>query len=72
MYGSAALHERQTNAIRALQLLKSEFLEMPGLKLTAPQASRLIALDIDKTEPLLDALVDAGFLRRTPTGFVRA
>ncbi len=45
---------------------------MPGLKLTVPQASRLIALDVDKTQPLLDALVDTGFLRRTPTGFIRA
>jgi hypothetical protein len=72
MYGSTALAEQQTNAVRGLQLLKAEFLEMPGLKLTVPQASRLIALEIDKTQPLLDALVDTGFLRRTPTGFVRA
>jgi hypothetical protein len=72
MYGTAAPQDRQTNAIRALQLLKSEFLEMPGLRLTVPQASRLIALDVDKTQPLLDALVDTGFLRRTPTGFIRA
>jgi hypothetical protein len=72
MYAPAALHERQTNALRALELLKSEYLEMPGLKLTVPQASRLIALDIDKTQPLLDALADAGFLRRTPSGFIRA
>ena len=72
MYGTAAPAEQQTNALRALQLLKSEYLEMPGLRLTVPQASRLIALDADQTQPLLEALVDTGFLRRTPTGFVRA
>jgi len=72
MYGSAAVVDQKNNAVRALQLLKSEYLEMPGLKLTVPQASRLIALDPDKTQPLLDALVDTGFLRRTPGGFVRA
>jgi hypothetical protein len=72
MYGSTALAEQQTNAVRGLQLLKAEFLEMPGLKLTVPQASRLIALEVDKTQPLLDALVDTGFLRQTPSGFVRA
>jgi DNA-binding IclR family transcriptional regulator len=70
MYGSAASAE-QTSTIRALQLLKSEYLEMPGLRLTVQQASRLLALDVDKTQPLLEALVDTGFLRRTPTGFMR-
>jgi len=72
MYGIAAPNEQQTNALRGLQLLKSEFLEMPGLRLTVRQASRLIALHADKTQPLLEALVDTGFLRRTPTGFIRA
>ena len=72
MYATAASAEQQVSAIRALQLLKSEYLEMPGLRLTVPQASRLIALDVDRTQPLLEALVDTGFLRRTPTGFIRA
>ena len=72
MSASAASTDQQTNAIRALQLLKSEYLEMPGLRLTVQQASRLLALDADKTQPLLEGLVDAGFLRRTPTGFIRA
>ena len=72
MYGSAASAGHQTSAIRALQLLKAEYLEMPGLRLTVPQASRLLALDAGKTQPLLEALVDTGFLRRTPTGFIRA
>jgi DNA-binding IclR family transcriptional regulator len=72
MYDTAAPPDHQTSALRALQLLKSEYLEMPGLRLTVRQASRLIALDADKTQPLLEALVDTGFLRHTPTGFVRA
>ncbi len=72
MFGTAASADHRTGAIRALQLSKSEYLEMPGLRLTVAQASRLLALDADKTQPLLEALVDTGFLRRTPTGFVRA
>jgi len=72
MSATAHAPEHQTSAIRALQLLKSEYLEMPGLRLTVPQASRLLALEADKTQPLLEALVDTGFLRRTPTGFIRA
>ena len=72
MHGTATLPDHKTTVLRALQLLQSEYLEMPGLRLTAPQASRLIGLDRDKTQPLLEALVDRGFLRRTPTGFIRA
>ena len=72
MHGTATVPDHKTNALRALQLLKSEYLEMPGLRLTVPQASRLIGLDVDKTQPLLDALVDTGFLRHTSTGFIRA
>jgi len=46
-----------------------EFREMPGLKLTAPQARRLWGLDAPICDALLDELVQAGFLRRTTDGF---
>ena len=72
MSATAPSTDHHTSATQALQLLKSEYLEMPGLRLTVQQASRLLALDANKTEPLLEALVDTGFLRRTPTGFIRA
>ena len=55
-----------------LQRIQGEFVEMPGLRLTAPQARRLWGLERDVCDALLGALVDAGFLVRTRDGaFVR-
>ena len=56
----------------SLQRIKSEYLEMPGLRLTPNQVHRLCGVDLDRCEPLLGALVDAKFLDRTRDGaFVR-
>jgi hypothetical protein len=55
-----------------LQRIQGEFVEMPGLRLTAPQAQRLWGLDRDVCNALLGALVDARFLVQTRDGsFVR-
>jgi hypothetical protein len=54
-----------------LTRLRAEFAEMPGLYLTPKQAARLWALDTDACEAALAALVDAHFLRRTPSGGYR-
>lgn len=55
-----------------LERIQGEFVEMPGLRLTAAQAQRLWALDPDMCKALLDALVEAKFLSRTRDGaFVR-
>ena len=51
-----------------LRRVQGEFLEMPGLRLTEPQARRLWGLDAVSCEALLDALVDAKFLFRTRDG----
>ena len=51
-----------------LRRVRGEFLEMPGLRLTAPQARRLWGLDAASCQNLLDALVDANFLFRTRDG----
>jgi hypothetical protein len=51
-----------------LRRVQGEFLEMPGLRVTVPQARRLWGLDAASCEALLDALVDAGFLFRTRDG----
>src|SRR5437870_7498742 len=51
-----------------LSRVKGEFLEMPGLRLTEPQARRLWGLDHDVCEVLLQTLVDANFLFRTRDG----
>ena len=44
--------------------IRCEYLEMPGLRLTADQARRLCGVDRDACAKILDELVDAGFLTR--------
>jgi hypothetical protein len=57
----------------ALRRVKGEYLEMPGLRLTAAQAQRLWGLDSEACDALLGALVDTKFLYRTRDGaFMRA
>jgi hypothetical protein len=51
-----------------LSRVKGEFLEMPGLRLTEPQARRLWGLDAASCGALLKALVEAKFLFRTRDG----
>ena len=48
--------------------VQGEFLEMPGLRLTQPQACRLWGLDRETCGTLLSRLVDAKFLTRTRDG----
>jgi hypothetical protein len=55
-----------------LQRIQGEFVEMPGLRLTAAQAQRLWGLERDVCISLLGALVDAKFLSQTRDGaFIR-
>jgi hypothetical protein len=51
-----------------LRRVRGEFLEMPGLCLTAAQARRLWGLDAASCDALLSALVDAKFLFRARDG----
>ena len=51
-----------------LRRVQGEYLEMPGLRLTEPQARRLWGLDAASCDALLGALVDAKFLFRTRDG----
>ena len=51
-----------------LRLIRAEYLEVPGLHLTKKQAERLWGLDTLTCEALLEALVNAQFLRRTKAG----
>jgi hypothetical protein len=56
-----------------LQLIRAEYLEIPGLCLTKSQVQRLWGLDPVTSETLLAALVDAKFLKRTrQDAYVRA
>ena len=51
-----------------LRRVQGEFLEMPGLRLTEPQARRLWGLDSQSCAALLKQLVDARFLFETRDG----
>ena len=51
-----------------LDRIRGEYLEMPGLKLTLPQAQRLWHLHERECEGLLGALIDAKFLSRKSDG----
>jgi len=56
-----------------LQLIRAEYLEIPGLHLTRSQVQRLWGLDPATCDELLGALLDARFLTRTRDGaYVRA
>jgi hypothetical protein len=53
--------------------VQGEYREMPGLRLTTDQAQRLLGLDPDTCEKVLDRLVDEMFLARTSDGsYVRS
>ena len=51
-----------------LRRIRAEYLEMPGLRLTASQAQRLFGLDSETWDAALAALLDAKFLSRTHNG----
>jgi len=50
----------------SLRLVQAEYLEMPGLHLTKAQMQRLWGFDQETCDHLVDALVTANFLKRTP------
>jgi len=50
--------------------IRAEFLEMPGLRLTVTQASRLWGLDEGLCRHVIDVLIGASFLRWTTSGAV--
>ena len=49
-----------------------EYLEMPGLNVTLPQACRLWSIDPRRCQRLLDWLLASGFLRKSGASYVRA
>jgi len=58
----------QTAVVDWLPIVRGEFLEMPGLRLTKPQVQRLWGVDTVTCDALLDELVNRNFLKRTPKG----
>ena len=50
----------------SVQRIRAEYLDLPGLSLTARQAQRLWNLDSETCQRVLDMLIRDNFLRRTP------
>jgi len=63
--------EREVDIILMTQVY-GEFVEMPGLRLTIEQASRLWNMRLKTSAQVLDRLVDASFLRRAGAHYLRA
>ena len=51
-----------------IRRIRGEYLEMPGLRLTPHQATRLFGLDAATCEEILDRLLESRFLSRTNDG----
>ena len=51
-----------------LRRVKAEYIEMPGLRLTAAQASRLWGLDSAACLDVLERLIRERFLQQRPDG----
>jgi len=66
-----SIYQRRMTSL--LHRIRSEFLEMPGLRLTPAQAARLWALDRQTSVRILDGLAEAGFLFKNKEGaYLRA
>ena len=51
--------------------LRNEFLEMPGLTISASQAARMLGLRSEHAAAILESLASERFLTQTPTGLYR-
>jgi len=65
---------RDINAVRELSSrIEAEYMEMPGLSVTLPQAQRLWTADQHTCQTAFDRLIARGVLKRTVRGrFVRS
>ena len=67
----AASLEHIDDVLQLVNRVRGEYLEMPGLTLTLPEAQRLWGMDATQCNRVLAALVDAGFLSRSAHGYIR-
>ena len=66
-------HSVVENICDWVQLIKSEYAEMPGLHLSKRQAQRMWNLDAHRADAVFSALEAAHFLRRLPDDvYIRA
>jgi hypothetical protein len=51
---------------RFIEIVQSEYREMPGLQLTKAQMQRFLGIDVMTCDVVIDKLERQRFLRRTP------
>ena len=56
--------------VTLLARVYGEYIEMPGLQLTIPQAARLLGIEHDTCRDVIETLVASAFLRKTSAGTV--
>ena len=66
--GTGAAPEDDGRLARLTHRVRGEYAEMPGLRLTVPQAARLFSLAPDVAELVLDALREDAVLHLSPEG----
>lgn len=73
MHVNVADESGKLSFAEAMQRVRAEFVEMPGLRVTPAQGARLWHFEKDFCEAVLSALVEARFLVRTRNSlFARA
>ena len=55
----------QPRVDRFIEIVQTEYREMPGLRLTKPQVRRFLGIDVLTCDVVLDELERQRFLRRT-------
>ena len=63
--------EAPVRVVKALERLKTPFLEEPGTKLSLSDAANIAGIEPDVCHVLLSALVEVRFLTREPDGAFR-
>jgi hypothetical protein len=66
----ARRREIEMHSRAVVDRVRGEFMEMPGLQLTMPQAARLWGMEPAACQAVIDALVESSFLRWTPAGTI--
>jgi hypothetical protein len=59
-------------SVSAIDVVRREFNEMPGMRLTRAQVRRLWNLSSPECDEVVDALISDGFLVETSTGHLRS
>lgn len=69
---SRLLPAHTTPCHTTLDVVRREFNEMPGMRLTRAQIRRLWNLSSSECDEIVDALIGDGFLVETSTGHLRS